>query len=221
MEYFSVIAITPPQPVPDEAAVIAHMIDSGVVNRVHLRHPDASFDTVRAIVNAIPERLQLFVSVHSPHEQATIGTRMGVHFNSHAPRSVDNALNKAGLTDRIDTDDVGLTRSCHSIDQVMDCDGYDYYFLSPFYDSISKPGYKAAVDLDNPMLPVMQLLRTVIPLGGITPDKFGELMDNGFCGAAMLGYMWPMTDDGRVDMAQMDSRLETIRKICTDLDSNS
>lgn len=50
---FVLIAITPPDPVADEALGIAALLDAGWW-RVHLRHPGADAATVEGIINAIP-----------------------------------------------------------------------------------------------------------------------------------------------------------------------
>lgn len=223
VDNFSIIAITPEVPVHDEAAIICSMLDSGVVNRVHIRHPQSDADEVKAIIQAIPADKQLRISVHEPHHTLTIGTRMGIHFSSHSQTDADKALKKSRLIDKIDRDDVGITRSCHSLDEILKADGYDYFFLSPFFDSISKQGYHAAIDLDEPMLAVASALKTIIPLGGIDDSKLSVLYENDFCAAAMLGYLWPMVDGQAnvVDRDEQNRRLEKIRKICNDMDFNS
>ena len=81
-----------------------------------------------------------------------------------------------------------MTKSCHSLDEISLAEGYDYVTLSPIYDSISKAGYKAKFDIDS-LRPVIAG-RKVIALGGVTPEKFGELAEKGFSGASLLGYIW-------------------------------
>ncbi len=76
----------------------------------------------------------------------------------------------------------------HSIEQLDQSENFDYVTLSPIFDSISKPGYKSAFNLEN----ISRYIRgkKVVALGGVTPDKFPALRDAGFFGAAMLGHFW-------------------------------
>lgn len=81
-----------------------------------------------------------------------------------------------------------MTRSCHSLAELHDCDEYVYSTLSPIFPSISKPGYKADFQLVN--LPNTIRECNVVALGGVTPDKTPMLQALGFEGAAYLGYVW-------------------------------
>ena len=73
---------------------------------------------------------------------------------------------------------------------------YEYIFLSPIFDSISKVGYKGNFDLkllrenlckmkqENPSMP------KVIGLGGITAQNMSLIVSAGFDGLALLGAIW-------------------------------
>lgn len=67
---------------------------------------------------------------------------------------------------------------------------YDYVFLSPIFDSISKQGYKAAFTRAELTEIRAILSQNVYALGGITFDNLKEVEQLGFCGAAMLGGFW-------------------------------
>lgn len=71
---------------------------------------------------------------------------------------------------------------------------YEYAFLSPIFDSISKSGYKSKFDLKE--LKNSLILRreigsgAVIALGGIDEDKIETCRELGFKGVAVLGAIW-------------------------------
>lgn len=71
----------------------------------------------------------------------------------------------------------------------------DYAFLSPIYDSISKPGYIAAgfngMDIQQA---VAAAEFPVFALGGITLDKLQEVHALGFAGIAVIGGVWSASD---------------------------
>jgi len=174
------IAITLPEFFPGEAVKITSLLADGGYWRVHIRKPGATVAQMRALIEAIPAELYPRLSLHDHHELAQLMGLGGVHLNSRNP------LPPHGWKGFV-------SRSLHSAGEVaaLDC---DYAFLSPVYPSISKPGYKADF--------VLEQLRGVVDerifaLGGVTPDKSGELRAIGFGGIAMLGYVWKAAIDAR------------------------
>jgi thiamine-phosphate pyrophosphorylase len=66
--------------------------------------------------------------------------------------------------------------------------GLAYAFISPIFDSISKPGYRANEALlgrPEGSLPCMP-----VGLGGIGADTIGEMISKKWKGAAVLGWVW-------------------------------
>lgn len=70
----------------------------------------------------------------------------------------------------------------------------DYCFLSPIYPSISKPGHAADFDAEELASALAGSRHPVLALGGVTGERFGELADLGFAGAALLGAVWQAAD---------------------------
>jgi thiamine-phosphate pyrophosphorylase len=85
---------------------------------------------------------------------------------------------------------VGLSASTHSWDEVgqITPGRLEYVFLSPLFDSISKPGYMAGAGLLKRPEGVKPC--KLIGLGGIDQHTIGQVMDHGWDGAAVLGYLW-------------------------------
>lgn len=91
-----------------------------------------------------------------------------------------------------------VSTSFHLLADLGVCRGeLDYCFLSPIYPSISKVDYPA-----NPAFEDREQLAgglagsryPVLALGGVTPDRFAELQELGFAGAALLGGIWQADD---------------------------
>lgn len=81
------------------------------------------------------------------------------------------------------------SRSVHSWEELMALPpGLDYAFISPLFDSISKPGYPANGDLLT-MPPGPYPCRPV-GLGGVSADTVGVMREHGWRGAAVLGWIW-------------------------------
>lgn len=183
-ESFPLIAVTLPGPVGlQEVHAVVEAIDSGAFWRVHVRknsHADAL-----ALLRALPPRIHEKISLHNAlGADVAEFPRIGVHLTGRTPAA------PAGFSGM-------LSRSCHSL---AETDAFapvsDYVFLSPVYDSLSKPGYKAAFSTDElARAGADGRLGKVFALGGVTPARIPGLQALGFAGAAMLGAAWPFTGD--------------------------
>lgn len=90
--------------------------------------------------------------------------------------------------------------SAHNTEEILANPGYDYYFLSPIYDSISKEGYKSAFSKTE----LTEFLHAhpeikVMALGGMTAEKVCECREMGFAGVAFLGEIWNAYRNGGVE----------------------
>jgi thiamine-phosphate pyrophosphorylase len=66
--------------------------------------------------------------------------------------------------------------------------GLAYAFISPLFDSISKRGYGANVGLLK--MPNGELPCLPVGLGGVSDETIGLMVERGWKGAAVLGYIW-------------------------------
>lgn len=171
--------ITPESPLRDEVAVIRAMIEAGI-ERVHIRHPRCSLVEIAKIVEAVPADMRGRLMLHDFHRQAR-EWGCGVNLNSRNPSM---PVCYTGP----------VSQSCHSLEEVADSKA-DYCMLSPFFDSISKPGYRAA-RFDEKLLMELLETREIVALGGVTPGRFDYLRALGFKGVALSGYL---TGDGILD----------------------
>ncbi|MGM9833832.1 MAG: thiamine phosphate synthase [Candidatus Limisoma sp.] len=193
---FRLIAITPERTVPDEPKLVEMLIDSGF-DFVHVRKPDADEPGLRAYLKSIGEPYRAQLTLHDRHELAEEYGIGGIHLNRRNPEP------PIGFPGRV-------SRSLHSIDELNDSIvGNDYCTLSPIYDSISKAGYRSHFSADalRNALTGKRLSVPVIALGGVTPDRIGELQQLGFAGAAFLGYLFA---DANAEV--LSQRIKTIKQ---------
>ena len=94
-----------------------------------------------------------------------------------------------------------LSTSFHALAEISRCRRrYDYVFLSPIFDSISKAGYASQFDLAALQTSLQQLAARpsyyppVLALGGITSQNTKLVQQMGFAGAAVLGAVWQRAD---------------------------
>ena len=172
------IAVTPPEPLAGEPRRITALLDSGRFTHVHLRHPGASLAEMMRLLTDIPPLLHGRLRLHGHFDLVNEFNLGGLHLNSRCPAP------PAGYKGR-------LSRSCHSVAEAIGLSGreFDYATLSPVFDSISKPGHRAAFSpdelrqLDNAATPI-------IALGGVTPARIELLRHYNFAGYAMLSAAW-------------------------------
>lgn len=174
---FLVIAITKPDFFDGEAEQIATLLEDNV-DYVHIRKPRATVAEIRELIQAVPAKYHHRLRIHDHFVLATEFGLAGVHINGRNPAPP--------------VDVRSVTRSCHSIGELHEpapsgC-VMEYQTLSPIFDSISKPGYQSGFNLDEIRESINGL--NVIALGGVTRDRFPELAEAGFAGAAMLGAAW-------------------------------
>lgn len=175
---FRIIVVTEPAFRAGEAAAIARLLDSGAAWRVHLRKPGCTEAAMRGLIEEVPERLRHRLSLHDCHSLAA-RYGAGVHLNSRCTGGFSAPV---------------VSRSCHSLEEVDACrEAVDYCFLSPVYDSISKQGYLSEFTLCDL---AGRVHSRVMALGGVRPERFGELRRAGFGGAAMLGCVWQAVEQG-------------------------
>lgn len=175
------IAITPQDITSDEPALVAQALHSGFTY-VHLRHPSASMRDMRNLIEAIPANLHHRIKIHGHFDLVHSFNLGGLHLNSRCPVAPVGYVG-------------ALSRSCHTIEEVMMARDMVYVTLSPIFDSISKPGYCSAFTPEQ--LRRLDVVRhtPVIALGGVTPDNVELLCPYNFSGYAVLGALHQFLDN--------------------------
>lgn len=176
-----IIAITTPKVIDEDAYIIASLLDLGV-DIVHLRKPESSVDECRKLLEALSEEYRRRIVVHDYPVLYDEFSLLGIHINRR-------------VTQLPEVYDGLRTRSCHSLEEVVRYKrGYDYLFLSPIFDSISKIGYSSGFD-DEELRHASKcgiIDDKVIALGGVTPDKIAYLKELHFGGVAMVGAIYSL-----------------------------
>lgn len=172
---------------------ICNQLFADGLQRLHLRKPGQTSQELGQWIEHIAPQYRSRIVVHHHHELASQYQLGGLHYSSKAPFPPDQTAYPLPHA-------CTHSRSCHSIEEAATMQmHYDYVFLSPIFDSISKPGYKAAFTRDELISAAEKgLLQKVYALGGITPDRLPQVKALGFCGAAMMGGAWELIRRNRV-----------------------
>ena len=179
-----IIAITPPHAVENEVVIIRQLLENSV-DIVHLRKHQSEFYEIdviaylREILSALTFEECCKIIIHDFPQLYYEFTLKGIHVNKNV-----TSLPKEYTGYK--------TRSCHSFEEIIKYKNeYDYLFLSPIFDSISKPDYKSPYT--HGMLQKASLEgiidKKVIALGGVTFDKIPYIQSLNFGGIAMIGEL--------------------------------
>ena len=172
---FIKIAITRPEFFSREAALINEILKNDMALYVHIRKPFANKEEIKNLIKEINPEFHCRLKLHDHFELMEDFALGGIHLNSRNPESYPDVKS--------------ISISYHSINEINKMNVYDYFFISPIFDSISKKGYKAAFDLEE--LSKIIKGKNAIALGGVTPKKFPLLKKLGFSGAALLSHFFP------------------------------
>jgi thiamine monophosphate synthase len=188
---FLLAVMTEPAIFAGEAEYLERLLEAGVA-KLHLRKPRAKRWELEALLERLAPRWALRLVLHGSPELAL---RYGV----------PQIHGSAGLRSAEAVSLPVISTSVHSWEELKALpQGLAYAFISPLFDSISKPGYGANKTLLRqppgpfPCMPV--------GLGGISADTIGEMIRHGWKGAAVLGWIWERPEDAV-------KRFEQLKKI--------
>lgn len=176
-----IIVITPSDFVVDEALKINRLFECGL-DRLHLRKPDSGLGEVEALLQNIDPQYYSKIRIHDYFELAEKYSLGGVHLNRR------NALYEGNLS---------KTRSCHTLEELRYIEDYEYVFLSPVFNSISKYDYPSNFT-EEELLQAKEvglINERVMALGGISEANLKQVKSYGFGGIALLGSIWNGGDE--------------------------
>lgn len=207
------IVITTPEFIDNEATYINQLFEQGI-DLLHLRKPESQKEDCERLIQEIDERWRGRIVVHDHFELCEKYHLHGIHLNrrnhtvpkgfkgsiSRSCHSLEEAKaalstkvpsDKAELPTKVSSDKTALSASSPE-QKEADYAPYDYVFLSPIFDSISKEGYNHAFsnrDLEDASQSGI-INNKVIALGGVIPEYIPQLKAWNFGGCAFLGGIW-------------------------------
>ena len=172
-----------------EADAVNLLFENGL-ELLHIRKPYASQHETEDFIGQINENFHARIVIHDYYELINMFSLKGIHYNC---RNYDITLHNdepASHSRRLHN--LSISRSCHSLNEVLESQFYDYVFLSPIFDSISKAGYKQRFTPKklNEAKAEKIINEHVIALGGITAENMREAYSYGFGGVAVIGALW-------------------------------
>lgn len=200
------IVITHPDMLPDEAAIINQLFANGLA-RLHVRKPGGTEVELRALLTQIDPHYRDRIALHQHHVLAELFGISGLHF-TESNRLVQaeqhfKALKNGGFT--ISTslhDPADLEKLSHR---------FDYAFLGPVFDSISKKGYRSLLAADF-KFEKHGFPGEVLAIGGIHTGNLKSAFSIGFDGAAALGTIWQNPENAVAQFRHLASLLSSFQQ---------
>lgn len=180
---FQLVVISSSAPVLQEAVTINSLFDTGL-ELLHIRKPGVDATELEMLLQDVNPVHRSKIALHQNHHLAGQFQIKRLHFPEQQRLAVSleqlSEWKKRGFalsTSIHRMEDYGLLPAC-----------FDYAFYGPVFESISKQGYAPK---ENVSLPgKKQRPVKLIAIGGIAPERIGEVKHLGFDGAAMLGAIW-------------------------------
>ena len=173
------ILITLPRILKNEAETLAALCGAGV-SVIHIRKPEASEPEIEELLKTL-QALGADMS------------RLTIHYNEPLARKYGLGGVHLRIEELLAGAGEGLRRSCSAhgwTEAERAATDADYVFLSPLFDSISKPGYRSAIDPAEAAERLRRRKGRIVALGGIRPANIARVRRIGFDGAAVLGAAW-------------------------------
>lgn len=198
----------------EEQAVLAELFSRGL-DTFHFRKPTYSITEMRAWMDALPQEYHSKIVVHSFHDLALEYELKGIHLTTRqrtkcmqSKRQVEFLMQKRP--------ELELSTSFHDLDELRFAPSrYRYVFLSPIYDSISKPHYRSNFEDHRLLGETVKMSRNhVYALGGITGDKIDEVRTIGFQGVALLGAIW-RSDNPVQSFEEIQAKCQSLQNVCS------
>lgn len=194
------IVITFPRVMEGEAEALMEICKEPCAPIVHIRKPESSEAEVERLLNRLKA-------------SGCDMSRLTIHYNEPLARKYGLGGVHLRGEELEKGAGAGLRRSLstHSWKEVQQYAGrVDYLFISPLFDSISKPGYRSGLDPEETFSRLAHHDGRVVALGGISADTMTQVERLGFNGAAVLGAVWSV-DEGRIDVKKS---LKNYRVLC-------
>lgn len=167
----------------EEDQIISLLFEEGL-DVLHLRKPGSDPVYSERLLTLLPDEYHKQIVVHDYFYLKKEFNLMGIHLNSRNPEP------PAGYKGHV-------SKSLHSLEEVTaEKKKFDYVFLSPIFDSISKSGYPSA--FDRTLLESAHksgvIDHRVMALGGVSLQNIPIIKDCGFGGVVIKGDLWNRFD---------------------------
>ena len=173
----------------EEVALVNALFEEGLP-LFHLRKPMFSVTELKNWLSLVKPEYMERISLHTFHDLVYEFPVGGIHTSERQRQASDQGRHQQEfLLEQFPK--LRLSSSFHTLSDLENAPKiYDYTFISPVFDSISRPHYKAGFSPEEIIEMLSNARNKVFALGGICSQQIPEIVDMGFDGAGMLGAIW-------------------------------
>ncbi len=200
------IVISSPENFEGEIKIVHELFEEGL-EYFHLRKPKFSTEQLRHYLDRINKKYRDRIIIHSHHELC-IGYKLrGIHLTrKHLKKNFIESWFRMNYI-KLRRPGVVVTAGMHTIGSLKRKNpGYNYIFLSPVFNSISKIGYRSTFNEESLKEGLLKSNYEAIAMGGVDEDKIEKARDFGFDGVAILGALWKSNE--------VVAKFKRIQKLC-------
>ena len=176
---FQLILISAENDSANEISLLIDLFKSGL-RIFHLRKPNHSKKELQLYLEKIPVQYRKRIVLHQQYALSLKYKLKGIHITEKNKKKSATLFAKYKV----------ISASYHSFQELEKNNfKFQYVFISPVFDSISKKEYLK----NESLLKEMKRFKgkeKVIALGGVDAKKINKLKNSGFSGAAVLGFVW-------------------------------
>jgi thiamine-phosphate pyrophosphorylase len=178
-----------PKMVEGEAEIVKELFDLGL-ETFHLRKKSVSTRQLEEFLQVIPRKYWSKIVLHSHYKLVLKYDLKGIHLNRKF-RKQKFVFWLRLFYFKFKKPDLQVSSSFNNLSSLYnDTNRYDYVFLSPVFDSITKSGYQSSFSQHNLAVALMKTKHKTMALGGIQTNRFDSIKEMGFAGMVLSDALW-------------------------------
>ncbi len=197
----SVLSNSNSDDISQEIEVINSLFENGL-ETLHLRKKKFSAKEMTNFIDAIPQKYWNRIVIHSHYKYALKYNLKGIHLNSKRRKKIKYILRFYYY--KLRKPNLHISTSFSNLSNLYEEGSkFNYVFLSPVFDSISKSGYQGAFNHHNLAIALAKTNQNVLALGGVQLENVEKIKALGFKGMVLSGIIW-----------QSENKVEIFKEIC-------
>lgn len=183
-----ILAVTSGDNIKSEIPIVMEMFREGL-DVLHLRKPNFSEHLVEEYLSLLPEIYHNRIVLHGYHDLAKKFNLKGIHITKRHKKTPLKTWWRIRLL-KWKKPTLKISTSCHSLSKLKKYTrNYDYVFLSPVFNSISKKHRKAGFSHKKIKKKLLSL-DNVYAMGGVNAKNIERVKELGFDGVVLYGSLW-------------------------------
>ncbi len=184
------VLLSPSKTTEDEPLLVSSFFESGL-DLYHLRKPDFSLNQMSNYIHQIPKKFWPRIVIHSNYKLALKHNLGGIHIGKRQKKKNSFITRIKIFYYKLRKKTMIVSTSYSNLSNLFDDEHpYDYVFLSPIFDSISKSGYQSGFVHHNLQIALNKTSHKVYALGGVNQENLKSIYEMGFDGMVLSGVIW-------------------------------